>query len=541
VTLTWSRAFAALTYTVKRSTVSGGPYAPVATGVKAARFVDTSAANATTYFYVVSASNSIGESGDSNEASATPRARPDLVISTLTAPAAAAALSPINVTVVTKNQGPGTSLPTTTRFYLSKTGAVDANAWSLDGAQAVPSLAPGATSTASATVDLPDVPVGTYFLIAKADADNVEVETQETNNTLSRLLPIGPDLVVSLGGPTTAAAGGTIAITDTVKNQGGATASATTTRFYLSWNALLDATDVSLSPARDVPALAGGATSAGSTLLTIPPTTAAGSYYLIAKADADNAVVETQESNNTAAKIVQIGGDLIVSAMTVPLTGGNGATITVSDTTKNQGASGVGASTTRFFFSTNLTLDGSDTPLVGSRAVPALAAGGTSAGQTTLTLPTGLAVGSYYIIAVADADNAVAESLETNNATARAIAIGPDLTLTSVTVPFSAAAGSTVMVSATVVNQGGDPAGASTLRFFLSSDTQLDPAVDTALADRAVPALAAGTSNAGSTAITIPPGTAPGTYYLLTIVDADHVVTESSETNNSRVSVISVR
>src|SRR5262249_12927597 len=54
-----------------------------------------------------------------------------------------------------------------------------------------------------------------------------------------------PDLVVEgLGAPTTAAVGDTITVTDTTHNTGGAAAPASTTRFYLSANATLDAADV---------------------------------------------------------------------------------------------------------------------------------------------------------------------------------------------------------------------------------------------------------------------------------------------------------
>jgi len=59
-------------------------------------------------------------------------------------------------------------------------------------------------------------------------------------------------------------------------------------------------------------------------------------------------------------------------------------------------------------------LDASDVPL-GSRAVPALAAGASNSGSTAVTIPTGTASGTYYILAVADADNVVVETGENNN------------------------------------------------------------------------------------------------------------------------------
>jgi subtilase family serine protease len=55
-----------------------------------------------------------------------------------------------------------------------------------------------------------------------------------------------------------------------------------------------------------VPALATLASSAGTTAGTIPAGTAAGSYYIIATADATVAVAESVETNNTRSKAVTI-------------------------------------------------------------------------------------------------------------------------------------------------------------------------------------------------------------------------------------------
>jgi hypothetical protein len=71
VALTWNAGANAESYNVKRSIDSGGPYTNLA-NVVATGYADTTALNGSTYYYVVSTVNSLGESADSDEANATP-------------------------------------------------------------------------------------------------------------------------------------------------------------------------------------------------------------------------------------------------------------------------------------------------------------------------------------------------------------------------------------------------------------------------------------------------------------------------------------
>ncbi len=69
--LTWSASSGATSYNVKRSTSNGGPYTQVGAPTSTS-YTDSSLTNGTTYYYVVSAVNSIGESANSAQASVTP-------------------------------------------------------------------------------------------------------------------------------------------------------------------------------------------------------------------------------------------------------------------------------------------------------------------------------------------------------------------------------------------------------------------------------------------------------------------------------------
>jgi hypothetical protein len=74
VALTWTGPAGASAYNVYRSTSSGANYAPVAGAIEGTSYTDVTPLNGTTYYYVVTATNANGESGYSNQASATPQA-----------------------------------------------------------------------------------------------------------------------------------------------------------------------------------------------------------------------------------------------------------------------------------------------------------------------------------------------------------------------------------------------------------------------------------------------------------------------------------
>jgi len=75
VSLTWSASSGATSYNVKRGTASGGPYTTISSPGTTS-YADSSVTNGTTYYYVVSAVNSGGESGNSSQVSATPTVAP---------------------------------------------------------------------------------------------------------------------------------------------------------------------------------------------------------------------------------------------------------------------------------------------------------------------------------------------------------------------------------------------------------------------------------------------------------------------------------
>jgi len=73
VGLTWNPVSGATGYNVKRAAVSGGPYTTIAGGVTGTNYTDSTVTNGGTYYYVVSALASTGESNNSFEVNATPQ------------------------------------------------------------------------------------------------------------------------------------------------------------------------------------------------------------------------------------------------------------------------------------------------------------------------------------------------------------------------------------------------------------------------------------------------------------------------------------
>ena len=75
VALTWNASSGATNYNIYRATTSGGEGStPYRTGITTTSFTDTALTNGTTYYYQVTAVNSVGESPKSSEVSATPAA-----------------------------------------------------------------------------------------------------------------------------------------------------------------------------------------------------------------------------------------------------------------------------------------------------------------------------------------------------------------------------------------------------------------------------------------------------------------------------------
>ena len=428
------------------------------------------------------------------------------------------------------NRGDGPSPSTTVRFYRSTDATITTGDTEV-GTDAIPTLAASVATSASTTVTAP-ASVGTYYYGACVDA--VTGESDTSNNCSSAVtVTVGgrPDLVVESpsvddDSPET---GGSFTLSATVSNDGDGGSAATTLRYYRSTDATISGTDTQVGTDA-VGSLAASGTSDESIDLTAPASP--GTDYYGACVDAVTG--ESDTSNNCSdAVTVTVGApapDLVVESPSVsdssPIAG---ASFTLSATVRNQGDSSSAATTLRYYRSEPFGTQ------VGTDAVGALAASGTSDESIDLTAPS--SPFTYYYWACV---NSVTGESDTSNNCSDAVTVTvgappPDLVVGSPSVSNSSpVTGASFTLSATVRNQGSGPSATTTLRYYRSTDATITTG-DTEVDTDVVSALAASATSDESIDLTAP--SSPGTYYYGACVDD---VTGESDTSNNCSSAVTI-
>jgi hypothetical protein len=470
-------------------------------------------------------------------------ASPDLIVPALSPPPTAA--SPggrFDLTDIARNSGTEPAATSITRYFLSLTGEVDDVRL---GNRYIPELPGGQESGGTTTVKIPDTaPLGSYVLVACADATLLVAEGDDGNNCRAATTPVlisRPDLVQAglSNPPASGQPGGSFSTSDTVANLGGVISTTSTTRYFLSLDTTRNAGDILLSGTRSVLGVPPSGESVGTRSVTIPLSTTPGAYYLLACADDLLKVKELDEGNNcraSAGRIVLGRPDLATThvgnppAMTSP-----GRSFTIADTVTNQGQMTAVASVSRYYLSLDAVKDASDLLLSGTRSVPELAPGGTSSGTRSVTVPAVPSPGAYRIIACADDKRKVSESNELNNCAASAGVVHvvfPDLAQVSVSNPPPAAAvGGSFSLTDTVANSGPVATLATTTRYYLSLDATRSPSDVLLIGGRSVKSIGVGLSDTGSRVVTVP-AVAAGTYFVIACADDTLREGESDESNN---------
>ena len=270
----------------------------------------------------------------------------------------------------------------------------------------------------------PDHGKGTYYVGVIAD-DLGQVSEAEAPSTTT-ITGSAPDLVVTeVTAPATGVAGGKIAMSITVLNQGGAAAGPFRVGFRFSADSIITSADaLSSSVCTYGSGLGAGSSSVCSGDVTVPSTLEPWAYYVGTIADKDDEVAESDESNNaraapTATLISPALPDLVVDSLTAAATGTTPGSIEISVTVRNVGAGTETAFATGLYFSTDAEITTSDVYSGMECGHPAgLGPNKTATCAGPITVPGTLAPGTYHVGAIADHQEVVTEGDETNNARA---------------------------------------------------------------------------------------------------------------------------
>jgi autotransporter-associated beta strand protein len=232
--------------------------------------------------------------------------------------------------------------------------------------------------------------------------------------------------VVTALSSTTVAAGGSFSLAARTSNIGGGpTISGSTSRIFLSSDAVIDPLDTVLQ-IRTVPTLYAGAEFAQNYVVNLPANLAPGTYYVGGLADFNNQVGEGNEGDNNYNRLAITvtaappappppAPDLraVVTALT-DTTVAAGGMFSFALNNVNEGSVAAAGSTTRVFLSSDPIITGQDTVLAIQTVAP-LNPGAGAAQNFVVNLPGNLAPGTWYIGALADYHNQISESNEANN------------------------------------------------------------------------------------------------------------------------------
>jgi subtilase family serine protease len=405
--------------------------------------------------------------------------------------------------------------------------------------------------------------LGTHYLLSVADYDDQVIENNEQNNLRAQKLTVVPP-AANVGvestrtvAPTQPAAGGNLYVGCSIQNKGSALIDSVSVGYYLSADQTLSADDILLDKA-SVQQFAAGpyAYYPITRTLTIPVGTPQGKRYLLLAADPLNQLAESDETDNLVAialDIVVPNVDITISALRYasvypPATG---TPLVLRYTLSNLGTTQAYPLEVGYYLSTDDQLSTDDVPLpLRLQQTSTPLAGGTSqviniSEPYSPFIPASTAPGAYYLLAVADPLQQLAETNEANNVTALALQVGQpvlDLTLSfnSNTLPTQAAAGAVISSGYYVDNTGTTPATTPIIGFYISTDPKLSSDDLFIGGERLRNTMFPGYSVSRPGGLLIPPTIAPGKYYLLGAVDDLNEFAETNETNNVQAVAIAI-
>ena len=232
--------------------------------------------------------------------------------------------------------------------------------------------------------------------------------------------------------------------------------------------------------------------------------------------------------------------DLTIDQTSVnPTTAYTGLTFDYTYRLRNTGAASAGTSITWFCLSNDQNIGDADDIGLALSTESSINAGVNRTLTKTLTVPTNLTLGIYYVYSVTDHTGLVNESNEGNNTSPLTsitiVESEPDLAIQNGSVnPTSVNQGNSVTVTYNLLNIGTAGIGQNRTGIYLSMDSNFSGPTgeDTYLGEDVQPTAWVGSNIQVSKVVTIPANYSPGTRYLFIMADRINNFSEPNEVNN---------
>jgi len=437
---------------------------------------------------------------------------PDLIVTSISySPPTPSTSDVITFDIVVKNQGTANSVPCSLLFFIvNETGDVTLS---------VPALALDETITLQYSRKL--TAFGKYVATAIVDIYSNVQELDESNN--SRTINVycakknKPDLVIDTldHEPTNPTTIDTITIYAKVKNVGPDPATTTTLAIKVG--------DEASPMTYDVPPLGAAEEYTIEREVVLPDP---GTYPIVATADYDDDVNESDENNNTMTEEVEVKEpmlpDLVVDILEhAPVNPRTIDNITITAVVKNIGHIPAGAST--------LEIKIGDEAIPATYPIPELDVDSTFTVQRDIVIPD---PGTYEVLATADVNNDVIEWFETNNTKTDSIEVNypqqPDLIIETLEhTPALVTTIRNITIKTVVKNAGYTDATTSTLEINVDNGS--------GVTTYTVPLLVPGASFEVDRMETFP---IAGTYHVIATADVNNDAAEFYEDNNTAEDII---
>jgi len=328
----------------------------------------------------------------------------------------------------------------------------------------------------------------------------------------------------------------------TLENQGDKDANASKIKYYLSEDSVFSSGDIYFGE-QAISAISAGQTISAAGDLQIPSDIYTDYWYILAVANVDLDIDESNFSNNTKSVYLFVKqspeSDIYLSQISFADTVTAGQILPYNFTVQNLGEVAAPGFHTGLYLSVDSVFDVTDEMLT-ENYLSSLAAGSNYTQNGNMVIPVDEKA-YFYILCVADNRLSVFEKNEYNNIAYKKLYIQeapkPDLIIDDVSSPNdSVLSGTQVTINYSVQNVGDAYAGASYLGYYLSDDAILDQE-DPFLASSLVAGLDVNAMESKSVRIVIPDTCSEGIKYIFLKADYSDAIGEKNEDNNNSVAV----